>query len=526
MSEFDLTKPQSRAEKILGKMTKDYSGELDPPQSRVEAYLSKLSEGGGGTGGDSSDGDYVTIGLAIKGSVSDIFGQSEYIITKNKINSLDFIHTTSDLYASGYYIVMTAISNFMTMRLRKSNDMFYVYRLFHSEQEGDKVFKINQFIPDKDKIVEITKPEVYGFSIYKMGYGTSNIMWNLEGCLNQDNSGQADTESLFTMDLTTGKPNYGMWKDAFFMPRSCMLRSDGTVAYYLNENDETKNEDGTPSDVSNPDFDGNAMMEFGRDGKLIWTKVELDSNDAQRIKVFIADRQLDDNYHAWAFHDENGKLVPHFYMPKYNSTLINGKYRSLSGQRSDPYLVASLDDLNNYAIANGSGWFTETKAQLDLINILLMLMSRTISLDTIYGTGINPDTSDPDHEYDPGYANGTGMFYVTPNYKGVKVFGMENWWGKRTRIYAGHMMINGVQKIKLTYGTEDGSTVAGYNTTGEGYISLNGLTLSGGDTVEDEPTVHYGQSRFFASINNRSSIVPAEDLSSGTSGDEKEESEN
>ena len=26
MSEFDLTKPQSRAEKILGKMTKDYSG--------------------------------------------------------------------------------------------------------------------------------------------------------------------------------------------------------------------------------------------------------------------------------------------------------------------------------------------------------------------------------------------------------------------------------------------------------------------------------------------------------------------
>lgn len=520
MSEFDLTKPQSRAEKILGKMTKDYSGELDPPQSRVEAYLSKLSEGGGGTGGDSSNGDYVTIGFAIKGSAYEIFGRSEYIITKNKINSLEFLNTTSDLYANGYYTVMGVSSNFMTIQLPKSNDVFYVYSTFHSESEGTNLFIINQFIPDKDKIVEITNIELYGFSIYKLGtIYKSNIEWDLEGCLNQDNSGQADTEALFTMDLTTGKPNYGMWKDAFFMPRSCMLRSDGTVAYYLNENDETKKEDGTPSDVSNPDFDGNAMMEFGRDGKLIWTKVELDSSNTQRIKVFIANCQLDDNYHAWAFHDANGKLVPHFYMPKYNSTLINGKYRSLSGQRSDPALVASLEDLNNYAKANGSGWFTETKAQLDLINILLMLMSRTISLDTIYGTGLNPMTVDPSHVYDPGYANGTGMFYVTPNGRGVKVFGMENWWGKRTRIYAGHMMINGVQKIKLTYGTEDGSTVAGYNTTGEGYISLNGLTLSGGDTVEDNPTVHYGKSKSFASINNRSSIVPAEDLSSGTSGD-------
>ena len=160
MSKFELTKPHSRAEKILGKMTKDYSGELDPPQSRVEAYLSKLSEGGGGTGGDSSDGDYVTIGFAIKGSANEIFGRSEYIITKNKINSLEFIGTTSDLYASGYYTVMGVASNFITRQLPKSNDVLYVYSTFHSEQEGPKLFIITQFIPDKDKIVEITNIRV------------------------------------------------------------------------------------------------------------------------------------------------------------------------------------------------------------------------------------------------------------------------------------------------------------------------------------------------------------------------------
>lgn len=519
MSEFDLTKPQSRSEKILGKMTKDYSGELDPPQSRVEAYLSKLSEGGGGTGGGSSDGDYVTIGFGLKGDFDHIQATNSFFITKNnKINSLSDIGDISiDLYSNKYYFIRFALNNSICIQLPKSNDVFYVYC---NSFDSNSCYIVNQFIPDKDKIVEIdNNVKLYGFSIYKIGYPyKSNIEWDLgdEGCLNSDKSGQIDSTAVFTMDLTTGKPNYGMWKDAFFMPRSCMLRSDGTVAYYLDENDETKKEDGTPSDVSNPDFDGNAMMEFGRDGKLIWTKVEPTPLESGRIKVFISDRQLDDNYHAWAFHDANGKLVPHFYMPKYNSTLINGKYRSLSGQRSDPDSVHSLEEINNYAKANGSGWFTETKAQLDLINMLLILMSRTIGLDTIYGTGLDHN---PEHVYDTGYTNGKGMFYGTSNGVGVKVFGMENWWGKRTRLYAGHMLVNGVQRVKLTYGTEDGSTVVGYNTTGEGYISLDGVTLSGGDTVEDAPTIHYGQSRYFAGIDNRNSLVPAGVLSSGTSGD-------
>ena len=51
--------------------------------------------------------------------------------------------------------------------------------------------------------------------------------------------------------------SYGDWADAFFMPRPCMLRSDGTVAYYLDPNDYTKKADGSSSDVANDNFDGN-----------------------------------------------------------------------------------------------------------------------------------------------------------------------------------------------------------------------------------------------------------------------------
>ena len=478
MSEFDLTKPQSRAEKILGKMTKDYSGELDPPQSRVEAYLSKLSEGGGGTGGGSSDGDYVTIGLNFKGSMYDLSRNRdrEYIITKNKINSLDFLGTTSDLYASGYYIVMFVPGNFKTIQLPKSNDVFYIYSIFGSEHEGEKLFRINQFIPDKDKIVEITQPILYGYEVLPNIETPSDKVTYLADCNNAN-------YTPFKIDLTTGRPNYGDWKDAFFMPRSCMLRSDGTVAYYLDENDETKKEDGTPSDVSNPDFDGNAMMEFGRDGHLIWTKIEdavTTEGNVMGYKVYISNYKLDEKYHAWAFHDANGKLVPHFYLPKYNTSLIDGKFRSLSGQHivcKETTTAYNATQEMNYAKANGTGWLTETKAQVDLINILLILMAKSTDSQTVYGNGYVNSSQDNTNLLDTGTANTKGMFYGTSGNVCVKVFGMENWWGNQFRRYAGHMMINGVQKVKLTYGTEDGSTVVGYNTTGDGYITINGATL-------------------------------------------------
>lgn len=46
------------------------------------------------------------------------------------------------------------------------------------------------------------------------------------------------------------------------MPRPCMLKSDGTVDYYLDPDDYTKKEDGeTPSDIANVNYNGNAMME-------------------------------------------------------------------------------------------------------------------------------------------------------------------------------------------------------------------------------------------------------------------------
>lgn len=40
---------------------------------------------------------------------------------------------------------------------------------------------------------------------------------------------------------------------------------------------------------------------------------------------------------------------------------------------------------------------------------------------------------------------------------------MENWWGNQFRRYAGHVMIDYVQKYKMTRGRQDGSTADDYS---------------------------------------------------------------
>lgn len=47
------------------------------------------------------------------------------------------------------------------------------------------------------------------------------------------------------------------------------------------------------------------------------------------------------------------------------------------------------------------------------------------------------------------------------------------------RRIAGYINDRGIQKIKLTYGQEDGSTVDGYNFDGNGYIALHHATPTG-----------------------------------------------
>lgn len=321
-----------------------------------------------------------------------------------------------------------------------------------------------------------------------------------------------------SMNYAKGKFDYGSWANTFFMPRPCMVKQTGGVAYYLDPNDYTKKENGTASDINNTNFAGNAMMEWGRDQKKIWYKIVPDTNDPTSASVYISDERLDSEYHAWSFINNQGVLVDHFYTPIYNGSVVDGVMRSMSGLAITQSLSGGATGEINAAKGNNKNsnvcWFIEVAADRILINFLLILIGKSVDTQSVFGRGLDSGSQDALTAYRTGALNASGMFFgYNDGSHGVKVFGMENWWGAQWRRLAGSILRSGDHRIKLTYGTQDGSEAEGYNTDGTGYISM-GITPAGtsggyisemnfnefgmfGKTVSGSATTHYCDGQWF-----------------------------
>lgn len=268
------------------------------------------------------------------------------------------------------------------------------------------------------------------------------------------------------MDYTNGRFVYGGWADAFFLPRPCMLKYDGTVDYYLDPDDYTKKLDGSASNIADTSYGGNAMMEWP---KIYVKRVVTDSY----YEFYCSNYKADDDFVAWSNYNAKGE-TNHFYTPIYFGSYDGTRLRSLSGQANMVSQTAATERAR--AQANGDGWDIETMADRLLICDLLVLMAKTTDTQTAFGGGVNGASA----AIAPGTMNAKGLFWGSRDAKtGVKVFGMENWWGNIWRRVVGYVVDKGTQKIKLTIGTQDGSTAEGYNLTGEGYVAISDATPGG-----------------------------------------------
>ena len=283
------------------------------------------------------------------------------------------------------------------------------------------------------------------------------------------------------MNYTTGKFDYGSWADAFFMPRPCILSQSGVVLKYLDPDDFSKDIDGNTVAINSGLVGANVMIEFPK----IWYRVVPDYGDDTSASVYIASEKLDDYYKDYAYIDYNGVHKRHFYMPAYNGSLVDGVLRSISGAQVMKTKNASQEV--EYAKANGNGWYTEDAGEIMLINFLLILMGKSVDTKTVFGQGIHTNGSeDVNDAFRTGVHDTKGMFYGTNSgtvsssdySNAVKVFGIENYWGLQWRRYAGDINASGTRKIKLCWGTEDGSTTSTYNYDGTGYVDI-GATPSG-----------------------------------------------
>lgn len=280
------------------------------------------------------------------------------------------------------------------------------------------------------------------------------------------------------MDYTTDMFNYGSWENAWFMKvKPCMLNYDGTVAYYLNPNDYSLKEDGTDSDIADKTFEGNAMVGIP---KTYWKIVD---NGDDTANIYFSNKKLDDDFVCWSHIDNNGNEIDYCYIPIYNGYSDGTRLRSLSG-KTPMHSQTGTTEIN-LAKANNQNdnviWYTEVYSDRMLINLLLLLIGKSTDTQSIFGKGyVTGGSQTSNSRISTGTMNTKGLFWGTNSTSivGVKVFGMEHYWGNQLRRIAGWVCNKGNQMIKMTFGQFDGSTVDGYNTDGSGYIST-GYTLNG-----------------------------------------------
>lgn len=311
----------------------------------------------------------------------------------------------------------------------------------------------------------------------------------------------------FTGTTAEGTFSYGSWPSTpgeGFMPKPCMLNYDCTIKHYLDPYDYTKKlEDGTASDYNDTSVTNlsNAMMEWPK----IYTKRTLVNGI---YKFRCSPVKIDHTWECWCNYDKNNNEIDHFYTSIYKRPFIPS--REATGSRTLRSLAYSSDESNQafgfstdyymtLARRNRSDtneWNIEVLSDHLLIQDLLIMMAKTTDLKSAYGDGWSETT-----DTNAGGLEQKGLFYGAPKFTGastqtgrVKVFGMEDYWDSQcSRKIAGWINDNGVQKVKLTEGTKDGTTTGAYNVTGTGYLTIPDAYAGSGGYISDCRVASYGR---------------------------------
>lgn len=279
------------------------------------------------------------------------------------------------------------------------------------------------------------------------------------------------------MDFKADKFNYGDWKDVWFIKniKVAILGYDGKIVCELDKDDYTKDINGNDVDIS-VSCNGNVMVGI----PTVWIKHVAVSDTVSRY--YFSDRQIDSDFHAYCHTNQDGEVVPYKWLSAYHCYLHDGRFRSVNDVSG--YRGGELTTEFNYAKANNVNdmniWFLDEFSNVQLIGLLLLLIGKSTDTQEIFGHGnergyyVNKNNtgewkSDSNGRLYSGTMNKKGLFYGTTttdigDYRGVKVFGIENYWGNSCRRLLGLFKPYNSSNIyiKLTPSTEDGSSVVGY----------------------------------------------------------------
>ena len=322
---------------------------------------------------------------------------------------------------------------------------------------GDRIFMAKEstsqeILANTQKIIEgaAEKPKRYGMRINRLDSNPATRVKYILDAVGMTPAG---------MNFSGGGFDYGDWGEVWFVKnnRPVMLRTDGTVDYELNHENHALKLDGTPSDVANTSYGGNAMSEI----PLIWVKRYSQQNYDY---VIFCEQQYDSTYKAYAHTDADGNILPVTYFPMYEGAVINSRLRSLSGQT----VTASLTDEQETTAAqqNGDRWDKLSFSECTLMYEMCTMISCNTNSQTKFGMGC----STADNFLATGTLNGKGQFFgSTGTAAAVKMFYCENFFGNYWKRVRGLLLVNGIYHVKA---------VPPYNSEGTGYVNT-GMTVTG-----------------------------------------------
>ena len=277
----------------------------------------------------------------------------------------------------------------------------YYYALFpYSEENKVNKNEENTFSATPEKVIK------YGVKI-----DTNNSDPNTAVEYIYDAAGKKPAK----INLETGEFDYGDWADVEFIKdcRPCMLKYDGSVDYYLNPNDYSKKEDGSPSDISNIDYKGNAMVEFP-----LWY-VTMYNEDGYDYLI-LTKKKNGSNSNAYAFMKENQEIASKMYLSMFPA--CKGTYMNYSSFDKISYHKTSYF-MGSEGTSQQGCYYPLAWSEFDYISSLLIILSKSLNLSESFGYG--PKTRDNVEN------TVCSMFYGRSKETDdtINIFHMKNWWG-------------------------------------------------------------------------------------------------
>lgn len=266
------------------------------------------------------------------------------------------------------------------------------------------------------------------------------------------------------------------WKNAFFMPK-LILDTGQTLS---SEGIRFKNNDGGKPCLETSDELYDLSPDQGRilfvKFPKIWIKVVPDNGETTDTSatVYIADAQVDPDFHAWAFYDDNNVEHDSILIGSTSTSYRNDKVEGVLGHHTtgaDGGLATLAAALGNIKQRNNAymTYSVENGVIASMLTILTMLITKTANIQSVMGMGNCGAECNREgigiitQNINKGYSGVQKLFIApVPVTSGTPVlFGIEHLWGDRSCYLnkAVHSSVseNHKQYCTFTYQLPDGT---------------------------------------------------------------------